>query len=74
MVQKDISNTLDTTSILRENNSRKRVKLVVSKAGDFREVRCPKCGVLLYKELIKSDPVNRVIQIKCRSCGALVTT
>ncbi len=73
MVQKDISNTIDTTPILRENNSRKKVKLVVSKAKDFREVRCPKCNVLLYKELIKSGPVNRIIQIKCRSCGAVMT-
>jgi ribosomal protein S27E len=48
-----------------------RVKLVVGKSNNFRDVRCEECGRLLYRELLKSGPVNRVIEIKCRKCGHL---
>ena len=64
--------TLDTQTENCQNDTRgAKVRLFVGKSHDFRDVRCEECGRLLYRELLKSGPVNRVIEIKCRKCGHL---
>jgi len=62
---------LDSQIESSHNDSRKRIRLVISKSSDFRDVRCESCDALLYRELIKSGPVNRIVEIKCRRCGAV---
>lgn len=52
-----------------EDRPKKRFRLVMSKAENFEDVRCPDCGALLYRELKKSASSDRTIQIKCRRCG-----
>jgi len=47
---------------------KKKIRLVLNKADDFQDVRCP-CGCLLFKELKKSSGAKRVVEIKCRKCG-----
>jgi len=49
--------------------SQTKIKLMLGPSEDFRDVRCDGCGALLYRELIKSESVNRVIEIKCKRCG-----
>lgn len=51
------------------NNDRGRHRLVMRKPA-FQEIRC-ECGALLFREVRKSDSTDRVIEIKCRKCGAV---
>jgi len=49
---------------------KRKVKLVLSKSDDFKDVRC-ECGALLFRELKKSVGTDRVVEIKCRRCGKM---
>jgi ribosomal protein L37E len=62
---------LDSQVESSHNEGRKKIRLVLGKSSDFHEVRCESCGALLYRELIKSGPVTRIVEIKCRRCGTV---
>ncbi len=53
------------------NEGTTHVRLVLGKSEQFTDVRCPNCGALLYREILKSESALRTIEIKCRRCGTV---